>query len=176
MARRWDGTDTGEDGFGLCDGDGDGHGSRSAAERCTDAAEGMGPADAGSQLRAAIDGPAIACTGDDRCAGGGCDGSSSARVVAVAMGQEDAFERAAEVGDGGEDGRSAIGEAGIDQGEAAGGKVDEEDVGAAGAAEPADTGDDVVGEGSGHAMMVAGRGGRCPGLRLSGLPAAEAGW
>lgn len=117
----------------------------------------------------AIDQPAIARSGDDRCPGGRGEGGSRAGVVAVPVGEEDAFEWAVEAGEGGEDGRGAIGESGIDEDEAAGWEVDEVDVGSAGAADPTDSWDDVVGRCGGHEVMVAGwssiahgeRGGDC---------------
>lgn len=123
----------------------------------------------------ALDQPAIARASDDGRSGGRGEGGSRAGVVAVPVGEEDAFERAVEAGEGGEDGSGAIGEPGIDEGEAAGWEVDEVDVGSAGAADPTDPRDNVVGEGGGHEAMVAGLSGSAHGGRGGDCQRAKAG-
>jgi hypothetical protein len=131
--------------FRPLDRDRDENGRRRPPEKGRDQTDWVGSADLGTEEELAAVDAAVAGTGDDGGARRGSDDGGGARVVAVAVGEEDALERQVDGLEGGEDGGRAIGEAGVDQGSAPGGEGDEKDVGAAGSVEPPDAGDDEFG-------------------------------
>lgn len=151
-----DGADAGEDVGLAVDGEGDEDRRGATEEECGDKAHGVAAADAGAEHEVTVAEAAVPGAGDDGRAGCGGDGCGGPGVVAVAVGEQDGLEGTAEGSDGLEDGRRAIGEPGIDEGEASGWEEGEEDVGAAGAVEPPDAGDDFFGWGGSHRLAVSG--------------------